>query len=103
MISVQTIILSLIVIPVAFIMLVWAWAMVQRILTKDAEPPLLIPHDRNPTSSLNIQEPVPVGFREIRELSKKKVERQMAEYHYAWGHSEGLPMEWIEDLQERRN
>lgn len=57
----------------------------------------------NPTAGPD-EERMPVGIREIRADQRRlRHEQGGMEGSYVWGHSEGVPEEWVEDLRRRRN
>jgi hypothetical protein len=90
--------------PVLVFLLIWVGATVYRLYY----PQHPLPYEEDP--ALQRREAarnggcVPVGVREIREdQRRKRRQKDVTVYNYAWGGSEGLPDEWREDLWRRRN
>lgn len=91
--------------PVLFFMLTWVVVTVYRILFPEepldlVEDPVQIRQKAAASGTF-----VPVGLREIREDQRHHRMAHIGVYTYEYhdGMSAGLPLDWIEDLDQRRN
>ncbi len=86
------------------LLLLWVGVTVYRLYNPE-DPHLFEQQPFVPTQATQAEEErMPVGIREIRaEQRRKRREQGGIEVSYVWGHSEGVPEEWVEDLWHRRN
>ena len=95
---------AIVAVPILFFMLTWVVVTACRIFFP--EKPQLMERDFSVINRRAAREgmSVPVGAREISE-DQRYLYRHSPEtaYHYAHGDSEGLPINWFEELQNRRN
>ena len=95
---------AVIAVPILFFMLTWVVVTACRIFFPEKPPAVeqdfSVLRRMAQRKGLN----VPVGAREIRE-EQQYLFKQSPEttYHYAHGDSEGLPVNWFEELHHRRN
>lgn len=95
---------AIIAVPILFFMLTWVVVTACRIFFP--EKPLLVERDATLMRRHATREggSVPVGIREIRADQRFLQENAAhSSYHFSQGDSEGLPLSWFEDLNERRN
>lgn len=95
---------AIVAIPILFFMLTWVVVTACRIFFP--EKPQLVEHEgvflREKAAREGVS--IPVGAREIREDQRHGMRSgEEANYHYLQGDSEGLPVSWFEELQNRRN
>ncbi len=93
--------LLIVAVPMLFFMATWAIVTAYRILRPE-EPRPFEEHPvemRRRATARGI--PAPVGAREIREDQRHR--RAAGVYQFYEGDSEGLPLQWREDLWLRRN
>lgn len=92
-------------VPVMIFLIIWSVVTAMRICL----PEELLPLDHDPALLRRIAtargEHVPVGLQEIREDQRRYVQGRLNyhEYYYVTGEVHGLPLEWLEDLHQRRN
>lgn len=93
---------TLVFIPILCCMLVWAAVTAYRLLRPEEveafiEDPALLHLE-----AFEVQAPVPVGVREIRE-DQRRARHLHIRYYYTQGYSHGLPDLWLDQLWDRRN
>lgn len=94
---------ALIVLPIFFFLMVWVTVTAYRLLRPEVPPPKADPVVVRRQAAADGRF-VPVGVREIREDQRAaRVALMPPTYHYAGGHSDGLPAAWREDLWRRCN
>lgn len=86
-----------------FVLVVWAGTMVYRLYNPDnprpfAEHPVVRREEATAQG-----ERVSVGVREIRADRRREHQKKSDRLEYVWGHSDGIPESWREDLWTRRN
>ena len=86
-----------------FVLLVWAGTMVYRLYNPEHPRPFQEHPAVRRREATARGERVSVGVREIRADRRQKKRAGSEEHDYAWGHSEGIPEAWHEDLWDRRN
>ncbi|NNF02875.1 MAG: hypothetical protein HKN17_00305 [Rhodothermales bacterium] len=92
-------------IPIVFTMLVWVLVTAWRVLHPDEGRPI----DKDPRvhrlRRIRAGREMEVYFEDIRMLERERVETVPPRLGYRFddGYSTGLPPEWIENLNERRN
>jgi hypothetical protein len=93
--------LLIVAVPMLFFMATWAIVTAYRILRPE-EP---LPLERRPVEMRRRATargvPVPVGARDIRE--DQRYRRTTVVYQFYEGDSDGVPLQWREDLWLRRN
>ncbi len=95
---------AIIAVPILFFMLTWVVVTACRIFFP--EKPEVTEHTASIMRRQAAQEGVsiPVGVREIREDQRHHlIHGSDSSYSYSHGDSEGLPISWFEDLEDRRN
>ena len=96
--------LAIVAVPILFFMITWVAVTACKILF----PPKESDVEQDPGRIRHIATKqgysIPVGVREIREDQRYFTEQiKQTTYHYEQGDSEGLPMNWYEELANRRN
>lgn len=95
----------MVVVPVVLFLVIWVVVTAMRILVP--ERPLPVEVDpallRRVAAARGRQ--VPVGLQEIREDQRRYVRQRFGEqpYHYLPGEPGLFPLEWLEDVHQRRN
>ena len=95
----------MVVVPVMLFLVIWAVVTAMRIWMPERPLPLESePHVMRRIAAAR-GEQMPVGFQEIREDQRRYVRQQFGDqpYHYFPGEPGLFPLEWLEDVHQRRN
>jgi hypothetical protein len=96
-------VLYLMLTPLVFMVVVWVLVSLFRVsdpVSSSRFEPEVFPFPEDP-----VREPMLVGAKTIRESGRQRnrINSLASPYDYMYGHSDGLPESWWEDVLRRRN